>query len=317
MNDKFKEIFGQIQAEDELKNRTRLFLAGKTRGYARAGTEKRRRPVYAAYAAACLLCVLLGGRWLYFTPIAEISIDINPSIELRVNRFDQVISVDGLNGDGQALAQGLDVKYRTYTAAIERILHHDRIAALLSNDEVMAITVSGSDELRSARILSEVEARTAEHRNTYCYVAPPEDAAAAHELGLSCGKYRAFLELRRLDPDITPEAVGEMTMREIWELAGRLSPDGGNGLPPYGSQENGHHGHHGRGGNANKRRRRMPSPALALYSSSSAEDSGGFPPIFISCHFSLVMRSCRGLEPSKGPTYPRSSSWSTRRAARE
>ncbi len=26
------------------------------------------------------------------------------------------------------------------------------------------------------------------------------------------------------------------------------------------------------------------------------------PPIFISCHFSLVMRSCRGLDPSKGPT---------------
>ena len=64
MNDKFKEIFGQIRAEEELKNRTRLFLAGKTRGYARAGAEKRRRPVYAAYAAACLLSVLLGGRWL-------------------------------------------------------------------------------------------------------------------------------------------------------------------------------------------------------------------------------------------------------------
>ena len=111
MNDKFKEIFGQIRAEEELKNRTRLFLAGKTRGYARAGAEKR-RPVYAVYAAACLLCMLLGGRWLYFTPIAEISIDINPSIELRVNRFDQVISVDGLNGDGQALAQGLDDTFR-------------------------------------------------------------------------------------------------------------------------------------------------------------------------------------------------------------
>ena len=41
------------------------------------------------------------------------------------------------------------------------------------------------------------------------------------------------------------------------------------------------------------------------------------PPICISCHWARVMSSCRGLEPSKGPTMPRSSIWSTRRAARE
>lgn len=31
----------------------------------------------------------------------------------------------------------------------------------------------------------------------------PEEVASAHETGLSCGKYRAFLELQLLDPDIT------------------------------------------------------------------------------------------------------------------
>ncbi len=245
MNDAFKELFGQVRAEEELKDRTRVFLAKKTRGYTRTGTETRRYPLC---AAACLLLMLLGGRWLYFTPIAEISMDINPSIELSVNRLDQVISVNGFNEDGRALAQGLDVKYKTYRDAIEAILTDDTVAALLSGGEVMAITVSGPDEQRSARILTEVEDCTAGHRNTYCGSARPEDAAAAHEMGLSCGKYKAFLELRRLDPNITPEAVQGMTMREIWELAGRLSPDGGNGSPPYGGQENGHHGHHGYGG---------------------------------------------------------------------
>ena len=60
--------------------------------------------VFLAAIGRQALPAVRGKRWLYFTPIAEISIDINPSIELRVNRFDQVISVDGLNGDGQALA---------------------------------------------------------------------------------------------------------------------------------------------------------------------------------------------------------------------
>ena len=55
-----------------------------------------------------LTVTLWGGTWLYFTPTMEISVDINPSIELGVNRFDRVISVDGYNEDGQALAQLLD-----------------------------------------------------------------------------------------------------------------------------------------------------------------------------------------------------------------
>lgn len=312
MNSEFKEIFSQVRAEEALKHRTMVFLAGKTRGYTRVGSRARRYPLY---AAACLLMVLFGGRWLYFTPVAEISIDINPSLELSVNRLDQVIAVRDFNEDGRTLVQGLDVKYKTYTEAIEEILSHDRISALLSGDEVMSITVSGPDGPRSARMLSEVEACAAGHGTAHCYFAPREEAAAAHEMGLSCGRYRAFVELQRLDPDVTPEAVREMTMREIWEQINRLSPYGGSVLPPYGGQGNGHHGH----GAAHKRRRRASSPALVPYSSSKSSagaSAASPPPILISCHFSLVISSCRGLEPSKGPTMPFSSNWSTSRAAR-
>ena len=44
----------------------------------------------------------------------------------------------------------------------------------------------------------------------------------AHELGMSCGKYRAFLQLQELDPTITPEQVQNMTMREIRDLLNQL-----------------------------------------------------------------------------------------------
>lgn len=62
----------------------------------------------------------------------------------------------------------------------------------------------------------------------YCHSASSEGAAAARELGLPCGKYRAFLELRKLDPDITPEEVCNMTMRQIRELIVDLSGNGNN-----------------------------------------------------------------------------------------
>ena len=247
MKDRLKEAFARVQAEEGLKNRTREFLEKKTRGYTRPAA-----PRYYGYAAACacLLLVLLVGRWSYFTPTAEISIDINPSVELGVNRFDQVIWVKGFNEDGQALSETLNVRFRSYTDAIREILANDKIAAMLSKDEIMTIAVTGRDEARSSRMLLEVEACTAEQKNTYCYFAPPEEAAAAHGMGLSCGRYRAFLAVQALDPRITPDMVRGMTMREIRQLMERLSGGDSDESLWYGGQGNGHHGGnsgHGKG----------------------------------------------------------------------
>ncbi len=248
MNKIFKKLFGPIQAEEELKDRTKAFLAKKTQNYAGAERKKHRHHVYAT-ACACMLFVLLGGRWLFFTPTAKISIDINPFIELSINRLNRVISVDGFNEDGRELTSALDVKYKNYTEAMEQILNCDSITALLSGDEVMTITVIGLDGQQSAKILSDVEIYTANQSNTHCYFALPEEVAAAHETGLSCGKYRAFLELQLLDPDITPETVQGMTMREIWELIDSLTANSKNEASSN-NQGNGHHGHgdgHGNG----------------------------------------------------------------------
>lgn len=241
MNNALKELFGPIRAEEDLKVRTRAFLAEQTRNYAEPPVKQRRYPAYAA-ACACLLLVLLGGRWLYFTPTAAISIDINPSLELSVNRFDRVIAITGFNEDGQTLSNTLDVKYKNYAQAVEQILRHDSVTALLSGGEVMAITVVSPDGQQSAKLLSGVETCTAGQGNIACYSAKPEEAAAAHEAGLSCGKYRAFLELQLLDPDITPEAVQGMTMREIRDWIDRLSSDGDSDAPQSGGWGNGHHG---------------------------------------------------------------------------
>ncbi len=76
-----------------------------------------------------------------FTPTVEISIDVNPSIELGVNRFDKIISVSSYNNDGQELVDSLDIKYLDYAQAIDQILRNESVNALLSNNEVMTIGV--------------------------------------------------------------------------------------------------------------------------------------------------------------------------------
>lgn len=255
MNEKLKETFDRIHADEELKNNTKTFLAQKTQQYKKTYVKNFRSLVS---AAACLLFLLLGGRWLYFTPTATISIDINPSIELGINRFNRVISVDSYNDDGQILADSLKIKFTDYTSAIQQILDNKHIAALLSGDEVMTIVITGPDGNQSLKILSDVESRTEKQGNTYCYCAHSEEMEEAHEMGLSYGKYMVFLELQALDPSITPENIQDMTMREILNLKDMLSSGSDNSSNNDNNNKNdtqlnnnGGNGNCGGGGNGN------------------------------------------------------------------
>ena len=248
MNDRLKGAFDQIQADEALKCRTKAFLVKKTGGYAHG---RRFSGLRLIPALACCLLVILGGSWLWFTPTIAISIDINPSLELGVNRFDRVVSTRGYNEDGQELAESLDLHYLNYIEAVSRILASEKVSALLAGDEVLSVGVIGSDDARCAKMLSELESCTTEAENTYCYHADEEWAASAHEAGLSCGKYQAFLELQTLDPTITPEEVEDLTMREIREQIQTLSGDdairhgqgGRHGAGGRSPQSSSHHAH--------------------------------------------------------------------------
>lgn len=258
MNDRIKETFDKIYAEEELKEKTKKFLSQKTQEY-KKDYKKRSIINYPALisTAACLLFLFLGGRWIYLTPTAEISIDINPSIELGVNRFDKVISVNSYNDDGQTLADSLNIKFINYAEAIRRIMENERITDLLSDDEIMTIAVVGSDEKRYAKMLSNIKSYTAGQRNTHCYFADSAEMAAAHEMGLSYGKYKAFLNLQALDPNITPEEIQGMTMREIRDLIASLSKDGEGGpQTENGSCPNSGGGHGNGYGRQRKRKRK-------------------------------------------------------------
>lgn len=259
MHDALKEAFDQVRAEEALKERTRAFLWQKTRGYTRSAPPPGRRWIPAAACLMLLTVMLWGGTWLYFTPTMEISVDINPSIELGVNRFDRVISVDGYNEDGQALAQLLDVKYQDFEDAIDRILENETVSTLLSGDGLLSITVVGEDDAQAARVLTRIESCTAGWENVCCYAAHAEDVETAHALGLSCGKYRMYQELQALDPDIRVDEVRGMTMRELQTLIDSLAAgeapaqqtrpafQGDTAAQAAGNGGNGHHGEGGSG----------------------------------------------------------------------
>ena len=64
----------------------------------------------------------------YFSTTALVSIDVNPSIELQINRYNRVISADSFNQDGADLLEQVNIQNMPYTDAVKAILNCDAMS---------------------------------------------------------------------------------------------------------------------------------------------------------------------------------------------
>ena len=107
MNDKIQQAFDNIHADTRLKNATKWSLALKRRRKARRKTILILIP---SFLALFLVIALWGYTWIR-TPVAYVSIDVNPSMELALNSLDRVVSVYAYNTEGAEILDGLSQIY--------------------------------------------------------------------------------------------------------------------------------------------------------------------------------------------------------------
>ena len=199
--DELKKAFDHIRSDDALRVGTLAYVEKH-----RHQPQRFRR---IAVAAACSLLLLVTGAWLYFTPTAQISIDLDGPLTLEVNRFDRVISASG--SGSQTILGNMELTHLTYSDAMDQILSSSTVTEQLSSGEIMTVSVIAPEGEQSARLLTESQACT----DATCYYADPETVETAACLGLSPGKYRALQELQELDPSITAEDIQGLSMRQV------------------------------------------------------------------------------------------------------
>lgn len=86
-----------------------------------------------ALPAAAALCLLMsGGHYFIMSPYGTVRLSINPEVELSVNRLDYVLSLSGINRDGEDLIRGYDYKRKKVEEAAadlaERAIDMDYLA---------------------------------------------------------------------------------------------------------------------------------------------------------------------------------------------
>lgn len=223
---RIQKAFAPVRAETELKEKTVAFLCAKA---ARKTGAANRLRVYAAACAA--LVVLVAGivfYGVYTTPVSYISIDVNPSVELELNLFDRVIAWHGYNEDGQAIAQELDLYNMPYTQAVDALLQDSQMEQCLAQEGArLVFTVSSEKEEELTAGIESCQGYI-QHHGT-CDSAGTEEVHHAHELGLSMGRYRIYVELQQAGVEITPEECQNRSMRELLALLGDASSSGAQG----------------------------------------------------------------------------------------
>lgn len=222
MEHKIKDAFDAIQAPERMIRSTKAQIRKKTFDY---GRNLYRIHQYRRRLATGLLtlALMLSGTGLWFVPSASIAVDINPSIELKVNALDRVISLEGRNSDGLELVKDIDVTGMLYDDAMQRILLSNGLEKYLEDGSQITITVAGGGtDVHAEQMLSRVLCRAyniADRDNVlYCQV-DWETVKAAQKVNLCIPRYLAWQNLLKTDPTITPEDVREIPKETIRTLA--------------------------------------------------------------------------------------------------
>lgn len=239
MTNRIQSAFDRIEASEELKSSTMRFL--------RTEREKRRfrmaRPAWGmAFAAVCAVFVLtlgIGGYgYTVRKPVSYISIDVNPSVELALNRYDRVVSASAYNAEGESILESVNVKGQLFTDAIDTIVDSPAMQPYLAGRPALTFTVAANDSGKQAALLTDIEnCPGSQKHHGRSYAADISSLSEAHESGLSLGKYAAYLSLSQYDGTVTTQDCRDMSMDEIHQQINMHERDGqhnGNGHSGFG-----------------------------------------------------------------------------------
>lgn len=168
-----------------------------------------------AAIAACLTLVacLIGGVADFLRPVAHVGIDVNPSVELTLNRFDIVVGTCALNDDGQRALDEAPCMWRAFDDAARDL--DDAMRAIAGEGAVVEVSIDCDNENRYAALAAQSNDCFGCNGKTHCDRTNAEERQAAHDSGMGVAKYRAYQALQEAGVDISAEECASMSMREL------------------------------------------------------------------------------------------------------
>ena len=205
-------------------------------------TKKTTKKRWTTLAAACLALVLLGGGGIFYQQAhavaSVVSLDVNPSIELKVSKSEKVLVCTPLNEDAKAIladmGNGADLKGAKLDVAVNAIVGSlVRNGYLNSISSAIMISVEDNDTARAEKLQRELTStvdgvlQTSESRASVLTQTLTQDAGLAQqarENSISTGKAALVNRVLALNPALKFDALAKLSVEELKDLAEAGAP---------------------------------------------------------------------------------------------
>jgi len=189
---------------------------------------RRTYPLYKRIApvAACFLaCIFLStGVYAYYTPYSYVSVDINSSIAMSLNRFERVIAVEPITEDAEDFIRNTEnLKNRQVDQAISTIIKSASEKGYIDEKEEtqVVVVVSAEDprqEKKLAGKLDEAASKELSKVNKSSGVTVEKTSVENYKAAVmnkqSPGMEILADKLRKVNPEIRDEEIKDMTVSE-------------------------------------------------------------------------------------------------------
>ena len=206
-------------------------------------TRKPARKRWPALVAACLAVVLLlGGGGVFYQQAnavaSVVSLDVNPSIELKVSRSEKVLACAPLNDDAKTvladMGGGADLKGAKLDVAVNAIVGSlVRNGYLNSISSAIMISVEDKDTARAEKLQRELTSavdgvlQTSDAKASVLTQTLTQDAAReqqARENSISTGKAALVNRVLAINPSLKFDALAKLSVEELKDLAEAGAP---------------------------------------------------------------------------------------------
>ena len=205
-------------------------------------TKKPARKRWPALVAACLAVMLLGGGGVFYQQAnavaSVVSLDVNPSIELKVSRNEKVLVCAPLNDDAKTIladmGDGADLKGAKLDVAVNAIVGSlVRNGYLSSISSAIMISVEDKDTARAEKLQRELTStvdgvlQTNDAKASVLTQTLTQDAEReqqAQENNISTGKAALVNGVLAINPELKFDALAKLSVEELKDLAEAGSP---------------------------------------------------------------------------------------------
>jgi len=168
-------------------------------------------------AASVVLVVFIGlGAFAWSTPIQFIDIDINPSVELSVNYFDRIISVNALNEDGKKLMESVNVQAHRYESGIELVISTAQNMGYINDEEDVLISISSSNPKRVEKAQNDIREKVSPSVEILTFDTQQREQSI--QKGISPGKDNIIEKVIEIGTDIDKEELTKKPVKELMKI---------------------------------------------------------------------------------------------------